>query len=178
MAIRTCHMSPGYARPIVVLGSEAGKILGRWKPPGGCQVVRNHHWRRGQLASLLAGLRRVPRRAPILIYPVDYPLLRPALLARLRRAYEERGPNQHIVIPVRGKRGGHPVILGPELRVELAVAATAREVIYRPGREQRVVRVPVRDRAIFRDFDSPSTYRLCVRLLNRRCRTRHPRAQA
>ncbi len=164
-ALNTCAEAPGFAPAVVVLGSDAEQILANWKPARGTIVVRNPDWRKGQLSSLLAGLRRVPRRAAFLIYPVDYPVLFPGLLARLRWAYVHRFADQRIVVPCIGNRDGHPVLVAPELRREFAGAKTARDVIHRPDKQERVLRVRVRERAIFRDFDSPATYRLCARLL-------------
>ncbi|HKM89654.1 MAG TPA: NTP transferase domain-containing protein [Candidatus Acidoferrales bacterium] len=164
-ALKTCAEARGFAPLVVVLGSDAEDILGKWEPARGVIVVRNQDWREGQLSSLLAGLRRVSPHAAFLIYPVDYPLLFPGLLARLRWAYTHRSLDQRIVVPSIGKRDGHPVLVAPELRREFSRARTAREVVHRPDKQERVLRVRVRERAIFRDFDSPATYRLCVRLL-------------
>jgi CTP:molybdopterin cytidylyltransferase MocA len=155
---------------VVVLGSDVDAILGAWRPPKGVVAVHNPRWRTGQLASLRAGLRRVPRNAAFLIYPVDYPLLFPGLLARLRWAYIHRAPHQRIVVPTLGNRDGHPVLVAPELRAEFARAKTARDVVHHPAKQGRLLSVPVRDPAIFRDFDSSSTYRLCARLLRGRLR--------
>jgi CTP:molybdopterin cytidylyltransferase MocA len=163
-ALKTCANAPGFAPVVVVLGSDAEEILANWKPARGIIVVQNPDWREGQLSSLLAGLRRVPRRAAFLIYPVDYPLLFPGLLARLRWAYAHRYAGQQLVVPSMGNRDGHPVLVAPEMRWELARARTAREVVHRPDKQGRVLRVRVREGSIFRDFDSPGTYRQCLRL--------------
>jgi len=165
-----CLAAPGFAPPVVVLGSEAETILSRWKPAKEVVVIRNPSWRSGQISSLRAGLRRVPRRAPFLIYPVDYPLISAGLLARLRWAYVHRFPGETIVAPALGGRDGHPILVAPDLRGEFLRARTARDVVHRPDRPERILRVRVRDAAIFRDFDSPSTYRLCLRLLGGRFR--------
>jgi len=163
-ALKTCAGAPGFAPIVVVLGSDAEEILAKWKSARRVIVVQNPDWREGQLSSLLAGLRRVSRHAAFLIYPVDYPLLFPGLLARLRWAYMHRQAGEQIVVPSLGSRDGHPVLVAPEMRREFARARTAREVVHRPDKQDRVLRVRVRERAIFRDFDSPATYRLCVRL--------------
>ena len=169
-AVRVCLAAPGFAPPVVVLGSEAKLIFSRWKPEEEVVVVRNASWRVGQISSLRAGLRRVPRSAPFLIYPVDYPLIFTGLLARLRWAYVHRFPGETIIVPALGGRDGHPILVAPELRREFLHARTARDVVHRPDRPQRILRVRVRDSAIFRDFDSPATYRLCLRLLGGRAR--------
>jgi CTP:molybdopterin cytidylyltransferase MocA len=164
-AVRACREAHGFAAPVVVLGSEADAILARWKTPQDCIVVQNPGWQQGQISSLRAGLRRVPRNAAFLIYPVDYPLISTGLLARLSWAYSYRAPGEGIVVPSMGGRDGHPILVAPELRREFLRARTARDVVHRTDRPERILRAFVRDLAIFRDFDSPSTYRLCVRLL-------------
>jgi CTP:molybdopterin cytidylyltransferase MocA len=180
-ALETCAATPGLATPVVVLGCAASRVLAGWKKatcehgaPGDrgthtrAHIVRNERWRQGQLTSLLAGLRLVPRNAAFMIYPVDYPLISPGLLARLIRAYTRRARQQKLALPAMGGRAGHPVVVAPELRPEFVTAKTARDVIYRDPR--RVLLVPVRDASIFCDFDTLGSYRLCLRLLRERAR--------
>ena len=164
-ALRSCSGAHGFGPAVVVLGSDAETILANWQPQAETIVVRNPDWREGQISSLRAGLRRVPRNSAFLLYPVDYPLLSTGLLARLRWAYTHRWPGESIVVPEMEGRDGHPILVASELRREFLRAKTARDVVHRKDRQHRILRVPVRDAAIFRDFDSPSTYRLCVRLL-------------
>jgi len=164
-AVRCCEEAHGFGPAVVVLGSEADAILAEWKPGNGATVVRNRGWQRGQISSLRAGLRRVSRNAAFLLYPVDYPLLFPGLLARLWWAYSHRSPGESIVVPAMKGRDGHPILVAPELRHEFVRAKKARDVVHRIDRPDRILRVRVRDAAIFRDFDSPATYRLCVRML-------------
>jgi len=164
-AVRCCSDANGFGPAVVVLGSDAEGIRSQWKPPQGTIVVNNTHWREGQISSLRAGLRCVPRNAAFLLYPVDYPLLFPGLLARLWWAYTHRAPGEKIVVPAINGRDGHPILVAPELRREFMQAQKARDVVHRKDRPQRILRVRVRDAAIFRDFDSPSTYRQCLRML-------------
>jgi len=173
-AVETCCATRGLARPIIVLGCRARRVLSCWqaRPFSGrfpATFVHNRDWRRGQLSSLLAGLRHLPPRARgFLLYPVDYPLLTPRLLARLLRVFRTRARWQQIVVPAIGRRTGHPILvsreLAPEFRSSYRRGGTARDVIYRATQPDRVLRVPVRDRAIFQDFDSPASYRRCLRL--------------
>jgi len=165
-AVRACHQANGYAPPVVVLGSEADLILARWKDQQDCIVVQNPKWQEGQISSLRAGLRRVPRNAAFLIYPVDYPLIFAGLLARLWWAYSHRLFGETIVAPEMDGRDGHPILVAPELRREFLRAHTARDVVHRKDRPERILHLPVRDLSIFRDFDSPASYRLCVRMMD------------
>jgi CTP:molybdopterin cytidylyltransferase MocA len=160
LAVGNCE---GMERPIVVLGHRAEGI--RRRVPESARVAINRAWQRGQLSSLLAGLKLVPRGAAFLLYPVDQPLLTAALVSRLLRAFLKRGPGKSIVMPRKGARAGHPILCCGELRSELRRAQTAREVVYRDP--QRIRYVLVRDAAIWTDFDSPATYRRCLRLFRR-----------
>jgi molybdenum cofactor cytidylyltransferase len=165
LAVENCA---GMETPIVVLGHRAAAI--RPRVPAGARVVINREWRTGQLSSLLAGLRIVPRGEAFLLYPVDQPLLTAALVARLVRAFQKRTVGKVIVMPRKGKRAGHPILCSEKLRGELEQARTAREVVYRDDR--RVQFVPVSDVSIWADFDSLWTYRRCVRMF---LRQRKPR---
>jgi len=152
IALENCA---GLAPPVVVLGHRAAEV--RPTVPPGVRVVVNRAWQRGQLNSLLAGLRRVPPRAAFILYPVDYPLLRPATLRRLVAGFRSRRRHQSIVAPVFRRRQGHPVIFSAALRAELLRARTAKEVVER--NPQRLKLVPVGTPAIWQDFSTPASYR-------------------
>lgn len=160
IAIANCA---GLAAPIVVLGCDARRV--RPAVPAGTVVVVNRQWRKGQLNSLLAGLERVPRGAPFMLYPVDYPLLTRRMIARLVRAYAQRKAQHRIVVPCFGNRSGHPVVFHPSLRAELERAQTGKAVVERDG--SRVQLVPLQTPAIWRDFNTPASYRRCVRSYRR-----------
>ena len=161
IAVQNCA---GLARSIVVLGCRAREL--RAAVPHGARAVIHRGWRAGQLSSLLAGLRHVPRNMPFLLYPVDYPLLTPAVLAQLLRAFAGASPQHTVFLPAYGRRKGHPVLFSPEMREELRRARTAHHVVEAdPGRVQTV---PVRTAAIVWDFDSPASLRKCLRAWMRR----------
>jgi CTP:molybdopterin cytidylyltransferase MocA len=130
------------------------------------RLVVHQRGPRGQLGSLLAGLRLVPAEVPFMIYAVDYPLLTGAVVRRLVEAFKTRLARYSIVLPRYRGRAGHPVIFAPELRGELAGAESARAVIYRDPR--RVKFVTVRDSSISKDFDTPAAYRRVLREYLRR----------
>lgn len=152
IALENCA---GLGTPVVVLGHRAAEI--RPTVPPRARVVVNRAWRRGQLGSLLAGLRRLRPGVAFMLYPVDYPLLQPATLRRLAAGFNARSRHQTIVAPIFRGRQGHPVIFSAALRVELRRARTAKEMVARDRR--RVKLVPVGTPAIWRDFSSPVSYR-------------------
>lgn len=167
IAIENCKI---VGHPIVVLGSGAKRISSArllrrtilsTHGPKSVRVIINRHWHRGQLSSLQAAIKKLPGNAAFMIYPVDHPLIRPALIRRLVRAFRTRRPAQEIVMPRHKSSYGHPVIVSAVVRPEFFAAHTAREVIYRhPGR----LRIPrVATPSIFEDFNSPESYRRCLR---------------
>ncbi len=149
----------GLATPVFVLGSDAALV--RRTIPRGARVVVNRRWRSGQLSSLLAGLRKVPRDAAFLIYPVDHPLLTRGIVRRLIGAFERRKASSSIVMPIFGRHAGHPILCSAEIRRELGRARMAREAVYREP--SRILKVRMKTEAICKDFDSPSTYYECLR---------------
>lgn len=168
IAVENCA---AFAPPIVVLGSEAGRV--RRAVPRGVRVVVNRGWRKGQLSSLLAGLRYVPWRAAFLIYPVDQPLITRRMVRRLAAMFAARGPRaagKKIAMPRYRGKVGHPILCAGALRREFKVARSAREVVYRDP--QRILFLPVRTEAIWMDFDSTKTYRRCKRLFEKRRKAR------
>lgn len=156
IAVENCR---SLGKPVVVLGCQAGRV--RRAAPAGARVVVNRRWRKGQLSSLLAGLRQIPHDAPFLVYPIDHPLLATFVIRRICRAFARRKRSQMIVLPVFGGQVGHPAIFAPSLREELRRARSAREVVYRNPR--RVKFVKVASAGILLDFDTPASYRRCLR---------------
>lgn len=152
IAIQNCA---GLGRPIVVLGHAAKQIL-----PAvlrGVRVVVHRGWQAGQLSSLRAGLKLVPRSSPFLLYPVDYPLLTRVLVRRLVAVFLRRRAGEEIVLPVNRRRRGHPVIFSHATRSEFTKAGSAREVVEKD--RVRVREVQVHTAAIWKDFDTPNAYR-------------------
>jgi CTP:molybdopterin cytidylyltransferase MocA len=151
IAVENCA---GLQQPIVVLGYQAARLR-RHVPPA-ARIVIHRAWRAGQLSSLRAGLRRVPSTAAFMLYPVDLVFLTPPLIHRLVRAFEQRKKGQEILMPRFRGRAGHPAILSAKVREDLRHASTAREVVYRDLR--RVVFIPVRSAAIWRDLGTSAAH--------------------
>jgi CTP:molybdopterin cytidylyltransferase MocA len=155
IALKNCA---GLERPLIVLGCDADRV--HRAVPRAVKVVMNRAWRRGQIGSLRRALQRIPARAAFLIYVIDYPLLKRKTIQRLVQAFRTRDESQEIAVPRHGRLYGHPAIVSGKLRREFFESKTARDVIYRlPA---RVRAVEVHTRAIFADFDTEESYRLCV----------------
>jgi CTP:molybdopterin cytidylyltransferase MocA len=155
IAVENCRV---LGRPVVVLGSQANRILPEVSKA--YHVVINRNWRKGQLSSLQQALKSVPANGAFLIYPVDHPLLNPSTLAQIIRAFRKRTPSQEIVMPRHGESYGHPVVVSAAVRPEFLNAQTARDVIYRVPERLRILNV--RTSSIFEDFNSRESYERCV----------------
>jgi CTP:molybdopterin cytidylyltransferase MocA len=156
IAVENCA---GLERPLVVLGCDAERV--RRAVPRAAQVVWNRGWRRGQISSLRRALKQIPADAAFLIYPVDRPLLKRKTIQQLVRAFRTREKSQDIAIPRHRSLYGHPAMVSGRLQAEFFKSKTARDVIYRLP--SRVRAMDVQTRAIFTDFDTPKSYRLCLR---------------
>lgn len=156
IALENCT---GLERPLVVLGCDARRV--RPAVPRAAKIVINRGWRRGQISSLRRALQQIPAQVAFLIYPVDHPLLKRKTIRRLVRAFQTRDESQEITVPRHGGLYGHPAIISGKLRKEFFESKTAREVIYLlPARVQAV---EVHSRAIFVDFNTRESYRLCLK---------------
>ncbi len=143
---------------IVVLGDQAKAVRGILSGLG-VKTVVNQDYKRGMSSSLVAGLRAVdPQTQAVLIALGDLPLLRPASVKRLIRAYVS---GQHgIVVPVYQGQRGHPVLFDLKYRAALEGLrgdTGAREILTRHPED--VLEVTVSDAGVRRDIDTAEDYR-------------------
>lgn len=165
IAVHNC-LRAGLRNPVVVLGAQALWVYAA--VPSSARVVTNHYWQNGMMTSIRAGLRRVAPSAAFLLYPVDLPLLTPAVVREVVDVYREAWRATAIVLPVHRGRAGHPVIFAGGLRNEFLYARTAREVVERSA--SRVKQVCVESPAIYADFATPAELQRLQRIFARRVR--------
>lgn len=125
------------------------------------RVVVNPDPARGQLSSLLIGLRAIDRPGvdAMLVTLVDVPLVSTHTVQRLIEAYQHsRAP---VVRPVQAglPNHGHPVLFDRTLFAELRGAdlATGAKAVVRAHLDD-VLDVPVDDAGAFLDIDTPDAY--------------------
>jgi CTP:molybdopterin cytidylyltransferase MocA len=142
--------------PVLVVTGADGDAVAAEARAAGAAVVENPSWARGRSTSVRASLPRLPAGAAgILLFPVDHPLVGPAVVRALREAFSAR-PDAEVVVPVHGGRRGHPSIFAARLFPEIAALGDdepLRTVLRRPGRA--VVEVPVADEGVLRNLDRP-----------------------
>lgn len=125
------------------------------------EVVVNEDYRKGQLSSLVKGLKCLPGDTDaMLLCLVDHPFITTEVVNRLIGAFKET--RRPIVLAVFGGRRGHPVLFAKSLFDELANAPQdkgARHVV--SANEDRVLEVAVAERGVLMSIDTPTDYRSC-----------------
>jgi molybdenum cofactor cytidylyltransferase len=145
---------------IVVLGCEAQRIRAGLRNADRATFVLNPDYARGQLSSLQCGLAAVPADAEgVMFMPVDNPAVLPSTVALVARRFEQRQPNERLVVPRVEGRHGHPVCVARDLVQQLLALphqAQAREVIH--GHLQNTAYLDVDDAGVLDDVNDAGTY--------------------
>jgi molybdenum cofactor cytidylyltransferase len=152
----TIHPEIGVRR--VVLGAEAESIA-KAIPLKANEMIINSQWRRGQLSSIQAAVRKLPAGTEgMLLLLIDHPLVSSALVGELiAQFYKSKKP---IALPLYEGRRGHPVIFSASLYPELLRAPLetgARAVVWAHAHE--VEEVPTDEQGCVLNLNDPGTLR-------------------
>jgi molybdenum cofactor cytidylyltransferase len=144
---------------VVVIGADADAIRGVVTLPLHVRLVTNPDFERGQLTSLLAGLRAIDRPgvSAALVTLIDSPLISAADVRSLIAARREH--HAPIIRPAKDGRHGHPVIFGRELFDELRRADPAQgaKAVVR-AHAAAIVEIEPDGEGAFIDIDTPEEY--------------------
>jgi molybdenum cofactor cytidylyltransferase len=145
----------------VVLGASAERIRQR-VPLDPAAVVLNENWEQGQLSSLQAAIRTLPKETDgLILLLVDHPLITAQLVTDLiERFYESRAL---IVLPTHAGRRGHPVIFSSKLFDELLATplnAGARAVVHAHTKE--VLEVPTEEEGVILNLNDPEALKRAI----------------
>jgi molybdenum cofactor cytidylyltransferase len=149
----------GVDEVVVVVGADAVAIRAAISETPRVRLITNVDYERGQLTSLLAGLRAIDRPgvSAALVTLIDCPLITVDNVRGLIRARMERGAP--IVRPGKDGRHGHPVIFGRELFDELRradPAQGAKAVVHAHAAD--ILEVPTDEEGAYIDIDTPEDY--------------------
>jgi molybdenum cofactor cytidylyltransferase len=149
----------GIEETIVVLGADAAAVQAGVAPAPRTRFVVNPAPERGQLSSLLTGLRVADRPGvgAVLVTLVDIPLVTAETVRSLVEAH--RTGRALITRPSSGGRHGHPVIFNRVVFGDLRHAdpAVGVKAVLR-ARASDVQNVPCDDEGAFLDVDTPFEY--------------------
>jgi len=142
----------------VVLGAQA-EAIAEAVDLSDVDVVINRDYRKGQLSSLVAGLKHVPQQTEaILLCLVDHPFITAEIVDRI--VAEFRRTDAPIVVPTFNGRRGHPTLFSRSMFAALISAPAeegARHVVY--SNEDKVLEVPVSDSTVLVGINTPEDYR-------------------
>jgi molybdenum cofactor cytidylyltransferase len=150
----TRHERVGLTR--IVLGAQAGEIRSRL-PLDATWILENPNWQQGQLSSIQAVVRTLPREAEgLILCPVDHPLISNFLVAQLIQEFDST--EKLIVLPTYKRKRGHPAIFRASLFEELLAASPevgAREVVW--AHPEDVTEVETDEEAVVLNLNDPET---------------------
>jgi len=150
----TAHPGIGIRRVVLGAGADEIRRAANLAPEA---VVLNQDWQRGQLSSLLAGLRSLPEGGTdgVLVCPVDQPLISALLVDRLIKAFRSQG--RPIVMPTFQGHRGHPVIFAASLYAELLAAPInvgARAVVW--AHQKDLYELPTDEEGVVLNLNDPA----------------------
>lgn len=154
---------------VVVVGHEAQPIVDHFAASElPARFVANAAYERGQLTSLVAGLRFIDRPgvAAALVTLVDVPLVSVATVRRVVERYRES--QAPVVRPTRGEAHGHPLLIDRSLFnvIQQADAETGIKPIVR-AYASPAGDIEIEDQGAFFDVDTPADYGELVRIFDR-----------
>jgi len=145
-------------RITVVLGPEAETIKESVDLTG-ANIVINKNYKKGQLSSLLAAIKKMPQQTDaILVCLVDNPFITEQVVNKIICKFKET--NNPIIVPVFNKKRGHPVLFSRSLFNELTNAPQeqgARYVLY--SNEEKILEVETSESGILIGIDTPDDYK-------------------
>lgn len=121
-------------------------------------VCYNDIYKSGMLSSVQCGFRNLPETwDAVMVFPGDQPFIEPGVINELIKAFSET--KKGIVIPVYGKKRGHPILIGAEYRS--SVADLPEEEGLRSLAQKNpgdVLEVETGSPGILKDFDTYEDY--------------------
>jgi molybdenum cofactor cytidylyltransferase len=154
---------------VIVVGHEADAVVSAFPRDLPARFVENRDYDRGQLSSLIAGLRAIDRPGveAVLVTLVDVPQVSTATVRAVIDRY--RQTHAPIVRPTSGSRHGHPLLIDRSLFAALGSAdpETGAKPVVR-AHASAAGDVETTDEGAFTDIDTLEEYEHFV--INRRTR--------
>ncbi len=141
-----------------VLGAEAETVK-ESIDLSGIDVVINEDYQKGQLSSLIAGIKSVPEETDaIVVCLADSPFINIKTINNIIRSFKEK--NVPIIVPVCSGKRGHPVLFSKSLFKEIIEAPEdqgAKYVVH--SNKERVFELDTFDKGILIGINTPEDYR-------------------
>ncbi|MHC4457570.1 MAG: nucleotidyltransferase family protein [Planctomycetota bacterium] len=145
-------------RITVVLGAEAETIQ-QSVDLSGTNTIINTEYQKGQLSSLIAGIKNTPEETEaLLLCLVDSPFITKETVNKIISKFKET--KSHIIVPVFNKKRGHPTLFSKSLFNELLNAPQtqgARYVLY--SNEEKILELETSEAGILIGINTPEDYK-------------------
>jgi putative nucleotidyltransferase with HDIG domain len=153
---------------LVVTGHRAGEVERAVSQTAACCIENDVH-EKGMFSSVSKGVAALSTTCrAFFLLPVDIPLVRPATVRRLTKAFEQRN-DKRILLPVFDGRPGHPPMIDARLcPYILSWHGRGGLRAFFAEHAEVVLEVPVADEAILQDLDNPDDIAQVTRRLSRR----------
>jgi len=144
---------------IVVVTGHGGEAVRQAIRDFSATVTENLQPSTGMAGSVRAALSVVdPCAEGVLIYPCDHPLVNPATLRGMLRAYA--GWPESIIVPRYLGRNGHPSIFPRSILGELRPGVTLRDILWK--HPDRVIRFDTDDEGVILGMNTPEEYQVVL----------------
>jgi CTP:molybdopterin cytidylyltransferase MocA len=153
----------GSQEATVVLGHHADRVLAslaQWPSDEQPRVVCNPQPGPDPTDSLHLGLTAIAQQGPwperLLVLLADQPALRAEHLRAALRAFEQRPPDAHALVPMVQGQPGHPIVLDAQGCATLLARGTGGVKAWRRERPAQVATWPTEALAHVQDLDEPA----------------------
>lgn len=165
----------GRLGPRLFVGREGDAASQRQVVAAGGDWLVNPDPERGPLSTLRIGLDHLPSRSGFLFWPIDHPLVSPETVLTVCQTAVDHP--EALVVPSFEHRRGHPVVFPAWAVADLRAAPLeggARQVFQH--HPDRVIHVPVPDRWVRANLDTPADLAAAAALLDASgCEQERPR---
>ena len=155
---RTIALFQDFDIPVILVGGYRSEELFSAVLPRNVITRINPEYARGMFSSICTGIACIePECRGFFLLPVDIPLIRPATITRLIEAFEMKPDS--IIYPVFNQRRGHPTLIPTHLIPHiLSWQGSGGLKAFLQQYENQAVEIPVADRFIIKDVDTPEDY--------------------
>lgn len=145
-------------REIIVVTGHNHDRLASAVEAAGARAVFNPEYASGMFSSIRTGVAALPSGIDgFFLLPADIPAIRPATLKLIRRKFEES--EETLIVPAFNGETGHPPLI-PARLIPAAIGAdpdaNLRQILF--SDPSRIIHLPVHDRGILMDADTPEGY--------------------
>ncbi len=149
------YQSFGVSSVFVILNEKGMVLFKGLKKLKNDVAILNPFPEKERFFSIKTGLENIPEDQAVFLHNVDNPFIETTVLSALLRGYKPGAT----VIPVFEGRGGHPVLISPEITAAIRKEISNKVILKDVLKRFPTVRVPVSDNTILININTEQEYR-------------------